>query len=824
MLGGLFNVHKLPEDPAAQCGEIDMKGFGLAQAMIFAVEKINNDSYLLPNISLGYDIQDYCENITEAARIAYKLLKDGVCPKVTRANTGKKPIVALVGPFESRTALFIGGFLRMLNVSGISGTTTSVELSSPSYNHMYRTVPSDRFLAKAMVDIIELFDWGYVAAVGLDDSYGRNGVWSVISEAASRTSSFCIAMTEFIRHEAQSPSITYIVEKLKKHENIKVVILWLPFNYQQKFFAVVNRHNLTRRFWIISEIYLTLTSKENEFLHSSFSVLEGSIGFLPHDFNYYGFKEHMKNIFITEESKTTLKELGYIQDKERNCSNRNNRRTEQYWNISIDEIYSAFVPYTIDAIYSMAHALHLITKDSNANTTSNRQNCSINVFDMQGLLRRVNFTGITGKIEFDQFGDSGSAFYDIFNFQKVSEGNGKRLKMVLVGKWEKHEKNKTQLRFHQEVLWNTPSGSPPKSECSEQCPPGTRISSTSPCCWQCVPCPGDSINAFSDSKSCKECPTGSMSNNAKTECVALPSANLRLASVGGIFIIAFSTLGLVLTLFSVAAMYKFWNSPVVKASNREVSLALLLSIISLYSLVVINVFEPTDTICKTIYPLRYLTHNLCLSLLLAKILRISSVFQVPVVGSLTISPLSSRIQAVIVISLQLFLLLMFLPWLLLDPPVNIKHVHPGLYTFVECKAYKMLVGKIIYFLTCSFIFIQMLLSALCSFKVRNIPENFSDAKRTAFSLYIFMLSLLCYYLPALLMDKWYVTVLDCVTTLLSAYGFLCCIFLPKLYIMFFRPQMNNLTNISQEVTQFSFRSSRVRVNPAFDTSTQQVQT
>ena len=62
-------------------------------------------------------------------------------------------------------------------------------------------------------------------------------------------------------------------------------------------------------------------------------------------------------------------------------------------------------------------------------------------------------------------------------------------------------------------------------------------------------------------------------------------------------------------------------------------------------------------------------------------------------------------------------------------------------------------------------------------------------------------------------DGWYVTVLDCVTTLLSAYDFLCCMLLPKLYIMLIRPEFNNLRTIRREVSQYSLGSSSVHLNP-----------
>ena len=272
------------------------------------------------------------------------------------------------------------------------------------------------------------------------------------------------------------------------------------------------------------------------------------------------------------------------------------------------------------------------------------------------------------------------------------------------------------------------------------------------------------------------------------------------------------------TLLCLAALYKFWNSPIVKASNREVSLVLLLAILSLLSLAFINVFRSTSVICKVIYPLRYLTYNLCRSILLVKVLLISSAFQVPILTSLEFTSLPNKAQVGIVIASLTPLLSVLLPWMLYDPPFKMQHIYPKRYTFNECKAYSSSVGKSLFLATCFYIFFQMLLSSFCAFKIRNIPENFSEARRIAFSTYIFLFSLLCYHPVELSLDGWYVTVVDCVTTLLSAYGFLCCLFLPKMYILFFRQEINDVNGIRQEVTQFSFRSSCVRVNRAFDSS------
>ena len=189
MFGGLVNAH-FRGASGGQCGEIDRRGLAVALAMIFATEKINNDSNLLPNVTIGYDIRDYCENVTTATRITYELLAGKSCADTPQRKRRKKSIVALIGPEESSTAMVIAGCLQMFNLSGISGTATSPELNSYPYKHLYRTRPPDTFRAKAFADIIEHFNWTYVAAVGVDDSYGRQGVWRLLNESQARDASF----------------------------------------------------------------------------------------------------------------------------------------------------------------------------------------------------------------------------------------------------------------------------------------------------------------------------------------------------------------------------------------------------------------------------------------------------------------------------------------------------------------------------------------------------------------------------------------------------------------------------------------------------------
>ena len=63
MLGDLFSLH--------MGGEFSAKEFGLAEAVVFATDMVNKNSSLLPNVSLGYDIRNYCDSRALAMQEAY---------------------------------------------------------------------------------------------------------------------------------------------------------------------------------------------------------------------------------------------------------------------------------------------------------------------------------------------------------------------------------------------------------------------------------------------------------------------------------------------------------------------------------------------------------------------------------------------------------------------------------------------------------------------------------------------------------------------------------------------------------------------------------
>ena len=130
---------------------------------------------------------------------------------------------------------------------------------------------------------------------------------------------------------------------------------------------------------------------------------------------------------------------GDIKALDKNCvaltdtaTRHGDRRKELCVQNMVNDVYSSYVPFIIDAVYSVAHALEISTQASSRGDDGQRKS-HLKLNDMQRLLSRVNFTGLTGNVLFDKFGDRHSAFYDIVNFQQLEETNATGLKQVIVG-------------------------------------------------------------------------------------------------------------------------------------------------------------------------------------------------------------------------------------------------------------------------------------------------------------------------------------------------------------------------------------------------------
>lgn len=132
ILGGLFPMHEKGTGGEI-CGDLkEEKGIQRVEAMLFAIDKINADSNLLANLTLGAHILDTCLRETYALEQSLEFIKahmstldvteyrcdNGLPPRFTL----NKPVAGVIGAAASPVSIMVANILRLFKVSvGESG-------------------------------------------------------------------------------------------------------------------------------------------------------------------------------------------------------------------------------------------------------------------------------------------------------------------------------------------------------------------------------------------------------------------------------------------------------------------------------------------------------------------------------------------------------------------------------------------------------------------------------------------------------------------------------------------------------------------------------
>ena len=187
IIGALFSVHHQPSAEKVaerKCGEIrEQYGIQRVEAMFHALDRINADPDLLPNITLGCEIRDSCWHSSVALEQSIEFIRDSLisiredgkdgarwCPEGVPHSqpppSTKKPIAGVIGPGSSSVAIQVQNLLQLFNIPQIAYSATSIDLSDKTlFKYFLRVVPSDTLQARAILDIVKRYNWTYVSAV-----------------------------------------------------------------------------------------------------------------------------------------------------------------------------------------------------------------------------------------------------------------------------------------------------------------------------------------------------------------------------------------------------------------------------------------------------------------------------------------------------------------------------------------------------------------------------------------------------------------------------------------------------------------------------------
>ncbi|XP_078088839.1 extracellular calcium-sensing receptor [Mustelus asterias] len=854
ILGGLFPIHfgvavkdqDLKSRPeATKCIRYNFRGFRWLQAMIFAIEEINNSMKFLPNISLGYRIFDTCNTVSKGLEATLSFVAQN---KIDSLNLDEfcncsdfiPSTIAVVGATGSGISTAVANLLGLFYIPQVSYASSSRLLSNKNeYKAFLRTIPNDGQQATAMAEIIEHFQWNWVGTLAADDDYGRPGIDKFREEAEERD--ICIDFSEMISQYHTQKEVEFLADVIQ-NSSAKVIVVFSNGPDLEPLIQEIVRRNITGRIWLASEAWASssLIAKP-EYFH----VVGGTIGVALRAGRIPGFHEFLKkvhpsrssdngfvkefweetfNCYFTEESLTQLKNSktpthgSATQDGNAKIEHptKTRARPSCTGEENITSVETPYLDYThlrisynvYVAVYSIAHALQDIYDCKPGKGIFANGSCAdikkVEAWQVLNHLLHLKFTNSMGEqVDFDEQGDL-KGNYTIINWQLSPEDES--VVFQEVGNYNADAKPSDRLNINdKKILWSGFSKVVPFSNCSRDCVPGTRkgiIEGEPTCCFECIACAEGEFSDESDASACTKCPNDFWSNENHTSCIAKEIEYLSWTEPFGIALTIFAILGILMTSFVLGVFIKFRNTPIVKATNRELSYLLLFSLICCFSSSLIFIGEPKDWTCRLRQPAFGISFVLCISCILVKTNRVLLVFEAKIPTSLHRKWVGLNLQFLLVFLCILVQIVTCVIWLYTAPPSSYRnHELEDEIIFITCDEGSLMALGFLIGYTC-------LLAAICfffAFKSRKLPENFNEAKFITFSMLIFFIVWIS-FIPAYVSTYGkFVSAVEVIAILASSFGLLGCIYFNKCYIILFKPSRNTIEEVRCSTAAHAFK-------------------
>uniref|UniRef100_A0A8C5QHS2 G-protein coupled receptors family 3 profile domain-containing protein n=1 Tax=Leptobrachium leishanense TaxID=445787 RepID=A0A8C5QHS2_9ANUR len=779
------------------------ESFQLFQAVRFAVDEINKDAEILPNITLGFRAYDSC------ALLQYDL--EGVLQFLTgldrhipnyRCSSGV-PLSSIIGSTFSAHSVILAYVLGIYKFPQISHHSTTAILSDhirfPSF---LRTVPSDIYQSKGLADLVVHFRWTWVGLVATDNDYGQLGIQLLQKEIVK--AGVCVAFNENILTSYPDRNAPHIV-KIIKTSTAKVVVLYAPSADIVPIVKEMVKQNVTGKVLVANTGWAATTILS---VNMFSAALTGTIGLAIQSGTIPGLKQFLNTInpsmslgrdwtktfwelafncrFISDKNET-----GSLDTNVKECTGSENLESLQNAYNDVSRLRPTYTVYT--AVLVVAKALKDMNNCKNGEGPFSKRLCA-DIKDFQSwqllyYIKKVRFRLNNGKeVYFDKNGDP-PAVYDIVNRQLSPSGD---MRHVKVGSYDLAAPPGNIFTINtSSIQWNSGEIQIPISVCSQSCPPGfwkAGRRGEPACCYNCVPCPQGEISNQTDSFTCIKCPWDMWPNPEKSSCLPKPIEYLSYEEPLGTTLACTSTISSLVPVIILKLFIQFKATPIVKANNYFLSCLLLLSLSFCFLCSLMFIGFPKPENCLLRQAAFGIVFSLCVSCILAKTIMVVFAFMATKPGSNQKKWTSPWVSYTIISICLLLQFILCITWLSLDPPFLEQNTEtqPRL-IILQCNegsptAFWCMLGYLGLLATISFV---------VAFLARRLPDSFNEAKYITFSMLAF-LSVWVSYIPASLSSQGkYTVAMEVFAILASSWAIVFCMFVPKCFIILFRPSMNS---------------------------------
>ena len=789
IIGGLFPVY--------DCTRPRQGDLELLEAFLFAVDRINNDMSLLPNLTIGYDLRDTCNDKSLGLLESLDFYLDYVYPQ-RQGNFSNPVFLGVVGAANDSVTHPVASFLglEIIQIPMVSYASSDATLSNKDiYKYLLRTIPSDNLQTNAMVDLVSYFGWEYVNVIFDENEYGESGSNAFVDAATER--GICVDDEIGILPSEVTGANETIVKAISKLLNSKasVVVVFCDEDTVLALFEELNRTGSMRELvWIASDRWASAASVHDRFPE----IAKGMFGFQLHTDHVEEFADYLSQLTPSTNIRNPFFNTWIYDLLFCNSDGCPEDLTEHP-----NYLQGDVVPFVIDAAYTFAHALQNFLDDNCDSPLSwNRtaQQCKDMKLNLTGenfleYLYNVKFNGIQNHSEsFDENGDPLGA-YEIISLQANESG---QYEYVSVGLWNSAYKENALM-----ILNNTGGIKSVTSRCSEPCSEGMIRSITNPSClscFECIPCVGPTYSMNSSATNCSLCSNNHWGNNplsGSTHCVPVKVQHLDFSSGWSIVSMCIASIALIILAAITVVFVMTWKTPVVKSSGREQMVMLLIGIGTCCVLTYITVAPPSTVVCAFQRIGVWFCFSLAFGALLVKIVRVARIFYS--IKSSTqrprfINPIHQVIFTIVIVSLQLLLVLI---GLIVDHPV-VKRDPENVITssgeqtgdapeIVETCQQPHTAILVLLLAYNSAIIVGC---TILGWMTRTFPENFNEAKHVMFTSFTLMVVWVLFVpLYFYTEDEFRAGVLA-LGIVLSAVALMAGIFFPRAFIIIFQKDKN----------------------------------
>uniref|UniRef100_A0A1B8Y9Y2 G-protein coupled receptors family 3 profile domain-containing protein n=1 Tax=Xenopus tropicalis TaxID=8364 RepID=A0A1B8Y9Y2_XENTR len=622
----------------------------------------------------------------------------------------------------------------------------------------YRTIPNEEAEMDGIVQILKHFGWKWVGLIVSDDDTGYRARERISKGLLSNGG--CLAFTAVLQdnYKIIDSHENMIVGEIEK-TTANVIVLFISTTFTYSLAHLLRFHKMPPKLLITSSFFSNIITYEEQEIKTA---LNGSMSLMIQEGKIPGFEQFFY----------TFSPNNYPNDA-----------------LIVSTWQKLFDCYFIDTPNIIWGIPGTVVKPCTGNETI----ADVNLFmygnhnyRLNKFVCNVTFTTFSCDTHsFNKYGDPPVQFEIIkcFFFQRH------HVVITKVGTFNASDQ-KTQLYINSSAnLWGPYFKLTPQSLCNAPCAPGYRkskIEGAPSCCYDCVPCVDGEISNKSDAPSCFKCSEYLMSNINRTACNPKTMNYLSYedalgASLASIALVLFLTTSVVQGIF-----VKYWETPIVRANKQNLSCLLLISLMLCFLCTLLFIGRPTQICCLLRQVTFGIVFTISVSSVLAKTLTVIIAFNATKPGSKLTKYVGTQLS-ILFIMCTLGTIGISTVWMASYPPFLEADMFSKMDTIILlCNE-----GSVTFFFCIiGYIGTLALLSFIAAFLAKDFPDRFNEAKNITFSMLGFC-SVWGAFVPAYLSSKGSrMVAVEIFAILSSSAGLLGCIFLPKCFIIFSRPEMN----------------------------------